>query len=110
MIHSIEFALISVTSFITGKLILLSTSSGETPNWIEWVMGPLGALVVMIVAIGWLTKRLDATEQREIKRQEQREILLTQMAEINTKVAIALESNTKMLEKVDTHFGKNHED
>jgi uncharacterized membrane-anchored protein YhcB (DUF1043 family) len=103
MIHSIEFATLSVVSFLTGKLII-ATTGGDQPAWLQWIMGPLGALVVMVVAIGWLTRRLDATEQREIKRQEQREALLTQMAEINTKVATALESNTRMLERVDHHF------
>lgn len=105
MIHSLEFAVISLASFVTGKLIIFSTAIGDnTPAWMQWIMGPLGALVVMVIAIGWLTRRLDATEEREIKRQEQREALLKEMAEINTKVAIALESNTRMLEKVDNHF------
>lgn len=106
MIHSIEFALISITSFVTGKLILLASSSSDPLNWLEWIMGPLGALVVMVVAISWLARRLDATELREIERQKQREAILTQMAEINTKVVLALESNTRMLEKVDNHFDK----
>jgi len=106
VIHSVEFAVLAVSSYVFGKLTILATASagGDQPAWLQWIMGPLGALVVMVFAIGWLTKRLDASEKREIERQQQREAMLQSMAVTNAKIADALDLNNEVLEKVNAHL------
>lgn len=94
----------TVTGAIFGAVsmpAIAQIATGESlPPWATWVLGPLGALVGMMFAIRWLTKRLDAQEQkfdsREAERDADRKTLIT----VLTQNSITLEKNSEVMSAV----------
>jgi hypothetical protein len=65
------------SSLLGSKLFIfigeVATVEEVLPSWIKYILGPLGALVGMIIAIKWLTSRLDKAEQKIEKREDERD-------------------------------------
>ena len=72
----------------------------EMPEWMKWLLGPLGALVGMIIAIWWLSSRLNKAEVKADKRDDERDAdrktLITVLAQNST----TLEQNSSVLRDV----------
>lgn len=43
------------------------------PDWLSMLLGPLGALVGLIIAIKWLAGRLDKSEEKYDEREKERD-------------------------------------
>lgn len=59
------------------------------PQWMTWLLGPLGALIGMIFAVWWLAGRLNRAEAKADKREEERDAdrkTLIQVVEQNSTV------------------------
>lgn len=58
------------------------------PVWMQYLLGPLGALAGMIVAIWWLSQRLNKAEAKAEKREDERDadrkILITALDQNST--------------------------
>lgn len=115
-IESIAGFTATVFSAIAGAVTVPSVAeiaTNETlPDWAKWMLGPLGALVGMIVAIKWLTNRLDKAElaaavdratavAREEKRQIERDSQMAQLIELGTRSNNVIEQNSRLLERLD---------
>ena len=53
--------------------ILANAMAGNMPEWMQWLLGPFGALIGVLLALVWMTKRLSASEAREEERRKERE-------------------------------------
>lgn len=64
---------------------IAETNPSKMPDWMEYLLGPLGALVGMVVAVCWLTRRLDKAEvkadAREAARDKETTLLITVVTE-----------------------------
>lgn len=73
----------------------IQVAPSELPPWMQWLLGPLGALVGMLFAIWWLSQRLNKAEvkadAREVERDQDRKALI-----------IVLEQNSSVLRDVKT--------
>ena len=87
----------SVSAFLGAQVLPLIADASPTdlPQWMQWLLGPLGALAGMIVAIWWLSQRLNQAEKkadnREAERDQDRKALI-----------IVLEQNSSVLRDVKT--------
>ena len=92
-------------SLLGSKILpyLADVSQAEMPQWMTWMLGPLGALIGMIFAVWWLAGRLNRAEikadARESARDADRVAVLT-----------ALIENTAVIREVKEVIGKckNH--
>lgn len=106
-LETIAAAVSTLTSaFLGSKLFVFATEvassgqSGPMPEWMSWLVGPLGALVGMVAAIVWLSKRLNKAEEREEERRKEREESLKTMVAANIRSADAIEQNSQILASV----------
>ena len=100
----------------TAIVLALSTTAGMiatkvlgqlppgAPEWMQYVFGPFGAMVILIAVLIGVIKRWDKAQELEIKRQESREKLLTEMTAANVRIADVLERNTDTLNRVESHL------
>lgn len=92
-------------SLIIGKSLAVSAS--VTPPWIEQIIGPFGAVIALTIAIVWFARRMDKSEEREVQRQKQREDLLKELVTNNVRLAVALERNSEILDKVEKRYNES---
>lgn len=89
-------------SLIVGKVALATTAATpEVPEWLGYLLGPLGAVVVMGGAVLWLTRRLERKEKSDEARQEKREELLAEQVRASTLIAAALDRNNRILDRIE---------
>ena len=53
---------------------LMVANSMPMPEWMQWLLGPFGALIGVLLALVWMSKRLNAAEDREEERRKEREL------------------------------------
>lgn len=66
----------TIASSVFGAKILpliANATSPEMPQWMGWLLGPLGALIGMIFAVWWLAGRLNKAEEKADKREDERD-------------------------------------
>jgi hypothetical protein len=98
-IETIYAGIATAVSAVIGSKVMTITaiqvSPNELPPWMQWLLGPLGALVGMLFAIWWLSQRLNKAEEkadaRELERDQDRKALI-----------IVLEQNSSVLRDVKT--------
>ena len=74
----------AIASSILGSKVLPllgQVANVPMPEWMTWLLGPLGALIGMIFAVWWLAGRLNRAElkadQREAEHDTDRKTLIT---------------------------------
>ena len=95
--------LVGLCSAIFGSRYLAETvtDAGDLPRWMEWLIGPLGALVGMIVAIKWLSLRLNKAEEREEARRLERDALMKSVIELGIQTKDVIADNSRTIERVN---------
>lgn len=73
----------------------VANASPDMPEWMKWILGPLGALVGMIFAVWWLSNRLNKAEAKADKREDERDV------DRKTLITV-LEQNSSVLRDVKT--------
>jgi hypothetical protein len=66
-------------------------TSAPMPEWMTWLVGPLGALAGLIIALMWMNKRLDRTESKAEAKETARD---AQLREERDRLIVALEQST----------------
>lgn len=110
-IINIELGLSTIVGVATANLIAGLTTiyalATQMPDWAKYILGPLGALVVTLVAVWWLARRLASIESKSEKKSDaEREMMLgilQAQVEIATKCQTALEQNTRVLERIESN-------
>ena len=105
MLGSLSLAFFGIGGVKVGNALADASVGGAVPDWSRYLLGPLGALVGMVVAVWWLAKRLNRVEEQARKDQEARQSaileLMTKNAALSERCAIAIESNTEALERLE---------
>jgi hypothetical protein len=71
--HILAAATVPLSALAGNKLGQVAANlSPDIPTWIAALSGPFGTLVATIVAIRWLLARLNKSEQKEERRDEER--------------------------------------
>lgn len=95
----------TITAAIFGAVTIPSlaeiASSDGLPDWAKWMLGPLGALIGMIIAIRWLTTRLDKAETREQARQVERDAQMAEVLKLGYRATEVIEQNNRHLERLE---------
>jgi ABC-type bacteriocin/lantibiotic exporter with double-glycine peptidase domain len=105
--EALSSAFVAITAslaLIFGKSLTLASTS--TPEWVQAVVGPFGTVVVMGLAVLWFAKRMERAEAREVDRQKEREALLAEMVKANVQIASAMERNSQILDRVESHLDR----
>jgi hypothetical protein len=64
----------TLLSAVAGsKVGLMIANTTPMPEWMQWLLGPFGALVGVLLALLWMSKRLNLAEDREEERRKERE-------------------------------------
>lgn len=96
----ISAGIVPLSGFIGGKLgIVAATNTPAIEPWVSQLLGPLGFLVGCIIAIRWLTKRLEKSEATTAANQE---TLITVLVQTKT----VIEQNSEILEDVKQALDK----
>jgi hypothetical protein len=65
----------TLLSAVAGsKVGLMIANTTPMPEWMQWLLGPFGALVGVLMALVWMGKRLNLAEDREEERRKEREV------------------------------------
>lgn len=96
----ISSAVVPIAGFIGGKLGF-SLATAPIEPWVAQLLGPLGFLVGCLLAIRWLVKRLERSEESTAK---DRETMITVVVQTKT----AIEQNSEILKEVKDHLGKKN--
>lgn len=103
-LESIAGFVSTIVAAIFGAVTLPSmaelATNEQIPDWTKWLLGPLGALIGMIIAIKWLTARLNKAEEREESRREDREKSMEKLVELAVRSNLAIEQNSEVLKSV----------
>ena len=98
-----------VIAVIGGKLSIALAQTLNPPDWIDRITGPLGALVTMAIGIAWLSQRNAKQDAKIEARQAEKDKedalhkaaqieTAKQLAETNTRLQIAIDQNTRVIE------------
>lgn len=87
--------------------LLANTADQNLPTWFQMLIGPAGALVGLVVALWWMTQRLNRAETRFEEREKERDNDRKQLI-------IVVEQNSQALREVSSVIIKckgqpNHE-
>ncbi len=102
-------AIALATAALTGKFIFMTTTGVEDPSWVQLVLGPLGALVVLGCVSWWLSKRNEKLDARAEASQQLIISLITKTTEAVTSSREVIERNTAVLSDVHTALRKHEE-
>lgn len=89
------------SSIFGAKLLpmLAQATNAPMPQWMGWLLGPLGALIGMIFAVWWLAGRLNRAELKADKREEERD------ADRKTLITV-VEQNSAVIREVSDAINK----
>lgn len=102
----------AVASALFGSKFFLCigeiATNDDMPTWMKYLLGPMGALVGLIVALIWMNKRLDKAEakidQREVERDKDRKDLI----EVLQKTNMVLDKSNSIHDRVEKTIIKCH--
>lgn len=57
----------------SASSILADATAVPTPDWMQWLIGPAGALVGLVVALRWMAGRLNKADERLQAREDERD-------------------------------------
>jgi hypothetical protein len=111
-IESINAFFFAATSAFLGNRVFAYigdvATSQDGPQWIATLLGPLGALGAMIIAIYWLQGRLNKVEEKADKRDDERDADRKTLITVLTQNTTALEQNSTILKDVKMAVERNH--
>lgn len=108
----------SKTSLAAARMVA-DVTGNPTPEWVSLLVGPFGSLVVLAIALKWVTSRMarseakadereEASAQRieamHVKHEEKLETLTLAAMKVTDKVGRSLEAMVKALEKRPCSF------
>jgi flagellar biogenesis protein FliO len=106
IIDNITAGLSAVASAVLGSQflpILGEATAPEMPQWMQWLMGPLGALVGMVLAIWWLSNRLTKAETKADNREDERDADRKAMISIVEQNSVVLRDVKDVIAKCKGH-------
>jgi hypothetical protein len=100
-IHTtISAAVVPLAAYCSGTAARYLGQTADMPEWVKPLLGPLGTLVGAILAIAWLIRRLDRSEEREVVRQKERDEMLRAVIECTHQSTKAVEQNSQILARL----------
>lgn len=99
MISCIIGSIIGNQVFVKIGIVVANVTQEAMPIWMTYIMGPFGALVGLVIALIWFNKRLEKTEAKLDKREDERDI--------DRKTLIALLESTKMVIEKNTETNED---
>ena len=118
MITNIETAasgFIAVSASLLGSKttrMIADVTNAPMPDWMTWLVGPLGALVGLVIALKWMSARLDRTEAKaeakELEAKKKEAERDKESKEERDKLIIALERSTVAMDGVKSVIATCH--
>lgn len=75
---------------VAGRLI--ANAGVVMPDWMQWLLGPMGTLVALGIALKWMGGRLEKAEKKADDREAVITNLTAEHAKVTGKVANALDA------------------
>lgn len=88
----------------TARMIA-DVTNAPMPDWMTWLVGPLGALVGLIIALKWMSARLDKAEQKADQKEQARD---KEQREERDRLIVALERSTVAMDSVKSVIAGCH--
>ena len=84
--------------------ILADATGVALPDWMSVILGPLGSVACLLIALRWLANRADKSEQRAIALQQEHAVKLETLTlaamKVTDKVANSLDAMVEQLKKM----------
>jgi hypothetical protein len=98
--HIISVAVVPLSAAALGKAGGFIAEAAALPDWLTPLIGPVGALTGMIIAIRWLLERLDKAEVKSDQRDEERAKNMAMIATMTLQNQTVIEQNSEVLVEV----------
>lgn len=98
-----------VFAVLGGRTTTIIAQSLNPPDWLDKITGPMGNIVTMAIVIWWLQQRNAKQDAKIDERQKVKDAedaahkmaqieTAKQLAETNTRLQIAIDQNTRIIE------------
>jgi hypothetical protein len=98
-----------IVAATAGKISVMLSETANAPDWINRITGPFGALVVMAIGLWYFSVRDAKQDKKMDERQAAKDKedadhktaqieTAKQLAETNTRLQIAIDQNTRVIE------------
>lgn len=94
-IETFAAAVSTMLAAIAGSkvgILIANVANSAMPEWMQWALGPFGALIGVVIALRWMAVRLATSEAREEHRKQERDADRKSMQE--TLIALVKETNS----------------
>ena len=123
MTAHLDAAVAAITTFGSALLgsqvarsaghFMAETANYPMPEWLQWVIGPAGALVGLVIALKWMAGRLNKAEEkidrREEERDEDRKRLIEVLAENSNVIKEAKEAYREVVGAISKCKGNGNQ-
>jgi hypothetical protein len=92
--ETVATGLLAVSASAVGAKsarLVAEVTSAPMPEWMTWLVGPIGALAGLVLALIWMNKRLDRTEAKAEAKETARD---ARDREERDRLIVALEQST----------------
>ncbi len=76
-------------------------TSNDMPIWMQYLLGPLGALVGLIIALIWMNKRLDRAELKNDARESERDTDRKELIQVLDRTNAVIDRSNRIHEKTE---------
>lgn len=86
--------------FRAGSTMVADIAQVPLPDWVQWVVGPAGALVGLILALRWLANRLNKAEEKIDRRENERDEDRKRLIEVLSENSRVISENSRVSAEV----------
>jgi putative Mn2+ efflux pump MntP len=107
-IHATTAAAAVPISALLGSKIggMIAQTATEMPAWASSLISPAGGFVFAVIAIRWLIARLDKSEAKHEKREQERDKNFQTLVTLTVQTQEVIEQNSSILRDVKTKLEK----
>ena len=86
--------------FRAGSSVVAEVAQVPLPDWVQWVVGPAGALVGLVLALRWLANRLNKAEEKIDRRENERDEDRKRLIEVLSENSRVISENSRVSAEV----------
>ena len=104
--NTLSAAVVPLSGVMLSKAGNFVAQTIPLPEWVQPLLGPVGALLGTLVAIRWLLTRLDKAETKSEVRDAERDRNFQVIATMTAQNQVVIQQNSELLSDVKTAIEK----
>lgn len=93
-------AILGAQVFKGASHFLADTAQIPMPEWVQWLVGPVGALVGLVLALRWMAGRLNKAEEKIDRRENERDDDRKRLIEVLSENSRVISENSRVSAEV----------